>query len=76
MIATDIIKLGLVDNAFDACMLVSGDADFIPVMDLVRNSGKIAFSACTAKGYSYELRKAHGWFILDKEQIVKKCSKK
>jgi uncharacterized LabA/DUF88 family protein len=76
MIAIDIIKLGLVDKAFDAYILISGDADFIPVMDLLKNSGKTAFSACTAKGYSYELRKTHGWFILDKEQILKKCSKK
>lgn len=75
MIATDMIKIGVINNECDACILISGDADFIPVMDLVKAKGKAVFSACTVKGYSYELRKAHGWFILDKELLIKTCSK-
>ena len=32
MIASDMAKLCLLDEACDVCVLVSGDADFLPVM--------------------------------------------
>ncbi len=76
MISADMIKAALIDKACDACILISGDADFIPSMDLIKKSGKAVFSACTAKGYSFDLRNAHGWFILDKKLLKESCAKK
>lgn len=75
MIAVDMIKHGLIDSDCDACILISGDADFIPAMEMIKTGGKAVFSACTAKGYSFALRDAHGWFILDKKQLLDNCSK-
>lgn len=75
MIAVDMIDLGVIENKCDACILISGDADFISAMDLIKACKKEVFSASLAKGYSYELRMKHKWFILDKKFILNKCNK-
>ncbi len=75
-IAVDMIKNCLIDKECGVCILVSGDADFIPALDLIKLMGKEVFTASLAKGYSYELRSKHSWFILDKKLIIDKCLKK
>ena len=75
LIGVDMIKLCLFDKECDTCILLSGDADFIPAMDLVKNHGKKAVSAALAKGYSFDLRNKHGWFIIDKKRLLESCSK-
>ena len=71
MIAVDMINLSIIKNKCDYCILISGDADFIPAMDLIKKNGKTAVSAALAKGYSYELRDKHGWFILDRDLFLR-----
>ena len=51
------------------------DADFIPTLELLKNSGVWAATACPVKGYSYELRQKFPWFILDKDLLKNKCAK-
>ena len=75
MIAVDMINLSLIKKQYVYCILISGDADFIPAMDLIKKEGKTPLSAALYKGYSYELRQKHGWFILDRQLILDKCSK-
>ncbi|MFH1649558.1 MAG: NYN domain-containing protein [Candidatus Woesearchaeota archaeon] len=75
-IVVDMIRSALIDADCDVCILVSGDADFIPGMDLIKQKGKKVLSACLAKGYSYDLRQKHGWFILDKKKLIEHCTKK
>jgi len=75
MIAIDMVRAALIDRECDYCILVSGDADFIPAMDLIAAHGKQAVSAALAKGYSYELRRTHGWFIIDVKDIHNSCLK-
>ena len=75
IIAVDMINLSLIEKECDYCILISGDADFIPAMDLIKNGGKVPLSAALVKGYSYELRNKHGWFILDRQLVIDKCSK-
>ena len=76
LIAIDVMNLCLIKKECDACIIVSGDADFIPCMDILKSQGKWIATAMTAKGYSYELRKEHPYCILDKILLVDQCSKK
>jgi len=69
--AIDIIKDSLMDNRCDVCILISGDADFIPSLELVRNRKKEILTAMVPFGYSAELRSKFPFFILRRETLVK-----
>jgi len=73
MIAIEMIRHGIVLKDCQNMILVSGDADFVPCMDLLKSQGVNVMSACTAKGYSYELREKHKWFIIDKQDLLREC---
>lgn len=73
MIVVDMINLTLINNKCDCAILISGDADFIPAMDLIKAGGKKPVSAALYKGYSFELRQKHGFFILDRQKILDEC---
>lgn len=69
-IAIDMIRKALIENECDCCILVSGDADFIPAMELIKRKGKEVFSAFVPIGYSYELRKDFPYFFLGKNKLM------
>jgi uncharacterized LabA/DUF88 family protein len=71
-ISIDMINLCIFKKECNLCILISGDADFIPAMDLVKENGYDAVSAFLPFGYSNQLRQSHGWFILDRELLLKK----
>lgn len=73
MIAVDMIVSTLIKSDCGRAILVSGDADFIPAMDIIHSQGKKICSASVAKGYSFELRQKHEWFILDRDVLLKTC---
>ena len=75
MIATDMVSNTIINTQCDRAILISGDADFIPAMDLIKAHKKQICSASVAKGYSYELRQEHDWFILDRMLLLKHCTK-
>ena len=75
MIAVDMVHFAVIEPKCDKIILISGDADFIPAMDLVKSKGKEISSASVAKGYSYELRSKHEWFILDRMLLLENCAK-
>ena len=75
LISVDMIKCSIIDKECNACILISGDADLIPTLELLRSCGIWAATASTAKGYSYELRNQFPWFILDKNLLKDQCSK-
>ena len=54
--------------------MVSGDADFVPALDLVKNFGKEVLSVFVPRGYSNELRQKFSYFIL-KREYLSKCLK-
>ncbi len=54
-LATDLIK-GSYENLYDVAIIVSGDADFIPAINLVRKNGKKVINAFFPKSSSYQLR--------------------
>ncbi len=70
-IAVDMIKLCLMDSECDICLLISGDADFVPALNLIKEQKKEVLTAMVPSGYSSELRKNFPFFILRKETLLK-----
>jgi len=55
-------------------VLISGDADFVPAFNLIKQIGKEVLSCAVSRGYSNELRQKFPFLILTKE-ILNKCLK-
>ncbi len=75
MIATDMLYLCLLKNECDCCILISGDADFVPVIEIIKTNNKEVFSAFLLRGYAYELRNKFKFFILFRNTLVNNCLK-
>lgn len=54
-LATDLIK-GAYEDLYDVAVIVSGDADFIPAINLIKKKGKKVINAFFPKSSSYLLR--------------------
>ncbi len=63
LIATDMISLAF-RNAYDTAILVSGDSDFIPVIEEIQELGKRVENASFKRESSYNLRRICDDFIL------------
>ena len=72
-IAIDMIKETLQNN-LDCCILISGDADFVPALNLIKSLKKDVLSAFVPRGYSNEIRQKFPYLILTKE-VLNKCLK-
>lgn len=69
-IAIDMVKETIQDK-IDCCVLISGDADFVPAFDLIRGIKKDVLSVFIPRGYSNELRQKFSYLILKKEDLSK-----
>ena len=70
MIAADMIRETLVEKQCEVCILISGDADFIPVMEIIKEVGYEVIVSCPRAGFSNELRQGKfRYFILKKEDL-------
>ena len=74
-IAIDLVRKSIIEEECHACILISGDADFVPAMELVSNNGNEILSASVPFGYSNELRSKYPYFIIRKETLMK-CLKR
>lgn len=72
-IAIDMIKESILGD-IDCAVLISGDADFVPAFDLIKELKKDVLSSSVPRGYSNELRQKFPYLILDKK-ILSKCLK-
>ncbi|MBU4308199.1 MAG: NYN domain-containing protein [Nanoarchaeota archaeon] len=72
-IAIDMVK-GAIKENIDLAVLISGDADFVPAFNLIKEVGKDVLSCSVPRGYSNELRQKFPYLILKKE-ILNKCLK-
>lgn len=70
-VAIDMIKFSIIDNKCDSCILISGDTDFVPALDLIKKHNKEILTAMVPWGYSSELRQKFPYFILKKETLMK-----
>jgi len=73
MIAVDMIRKTLVKRECDVCVLVSGDADFIPLMELMKETGFDVLSCSVLMGYSVDLRDGTSKFLILKKEDVLNC---
>jgi len=64
MIVVDMIQLAL-KNEYDVGVLISGDADFIPALDLIKKNWKRVIVAFVSAGFSRELRQTQEYTYLD-----------
>ena len=72
-IAIDMVKEAIKGD-IDCVVLISGDADFVPAFNLIKEVGKDVLSCFVPRGYSNELRQKVSYLILKKE-ILNKCLK-
>lgn len=72
-IATEMVKEAI-QKEIDSIVLISGDADFVPALNLIREIGKEVLSCSVSRGYSNELRQNFPFFILKTERL-NKCLK-
>ena len=70
-IAIDMIRLSTIDNKCDMCILISGDTDFVPALEIIKKQGKEVLTSMVPWGYSSELRQKFPFFILKKETLMK-----
>jgi uncharacterized LabA/DUF88 family protein len=74
LIGIDMINFSTIRKDCGCCILISGDADFVPALDLLKAQGIEIFTASVAPGYSYEIRK-HPFWVLDKKILAERCIK-
>src|SRR3989344_2683207 len=69
-IAVDMIKKSVIEKACDVCVLISGDADFVPALKVVQEGGKEVLSTFVPFGYSFELRNEFPYLFLGRAKIM------
>ena len=75
LISTDMIRKSLVDKDCEVCILISGDSDFIPVMEIIKSSKKEAITCSVLKGYARELLQGKFRYLILKKEDLDKCLK-
>jgi len=76
LIASDIIRNTIIDKKCDVCILISGDADFIPVMEIIKDLKKEVITAMVLNGYARELMQGRFRFLILKDKdILDNCLK-
>ncbi|MFH0711865.1 MAG: NYN domain-containing protein [archaeon] len=73
LIASDMVKLCLLDGVCDVCVLISGDADFLPAMKLIKSHKKEVISVSISRGYSRDLRAGAFRYLVLKKDDLDKC---
>jgi uncharacterized LabA/DUF88 family protein len=69
-IGVDMLNLAVIENKCDVCVLISGDADFVPALEVLKNNKKEVLTAMTSLGYSRELIEKFPYFIIKNETIL------
>jgi uncharacterized LabA/DUF88 family protein len=72
-IAIDMVKEAI-QNKLDVAILLSGDSDFVPAFNLIKESGKEVLSCMIPFGYSNELRQKFPFYVLKRDDL-NKCLK-
>jgi uncharacterized LabA/DUF88 family protein len=69
-IAIDMIRKSIIEKKCDACVLISGDSDFIPALELIKKRRKEILTSMVPFGYSSELRKKFPFIVLKKNKLM------
>ena len=74
MITVDMIQRTIIDDACDCCVLVSGDADFIPAMQILKEKGYEAISCSVPDGHASELKEGKFRYLILKKKDLEDLS--
>jgi len=75
LISSDMIRKTLVDKECKVCILVSGDSDFIPVMEIIKKAGYEVIVCSPKTGFSNELRQGKFRYLILNKEDLGKCLK-
>ena len=75
MIASEMIRKTLVEKKCEVCILISGDADFIPAMQIIKDAGYEVIVCCPRYGFSNELRQGKFRYLVLSKEDLEKCLK-
>ena len=75
LIASDMIRKTLVEKECEACILISGDSDFIPSMQIIKDAGYEVIVCSPKQGFSNELRQGKFRYLILKKEDLDKCLK-
>lgn len=70
-IGVDMLNLSIINKKCDVCVLISGDADFVPALNILKEHKIEVLTAMTSKGYSRELIKDFPFFIIKNETLIR-----
>ena len=75
MIASEMVRKTLVEKTCEVCILISGDADFIPAIQIIKDAGYEAIACCPRYGFSNELRQGKFRYLVLKKEDLDNCLK-
>lgn len=75
LISSDMVRKTLVDRECNVCILISGDSDFIPVMEIIKKAGYEVIVCSPKTGFSNELRQGKFRYLILTKEDLDKCSK-
>jgi len=75
LIASDMIRKSLVEKECKVCILISGDADFVPSMQIIKNAGYEVIVCSPRDGFSNELRQGRFRYLILKTEDLADCVK-
>ena len=75
LIASDMIRKTLVEKECEVCILISGDADFVPSMQIIKDAGYEAIACSPKYGFSNELRQGKFRYLILKKEDINRCLK-
>jgi uncharacterized LabA/DUF88 family protein len=71
LLASEMISKSIIKNECDVCILISGDADFLPAMQIIKDSKKEVIVSSIYKGFSKKFREGKfRYLILKDEEII------
>lgn len=70
-IGIDMLNLSVIEKKCNVCVLVSGDADYVPALNIIKDKGIEVLTTMTSIGYSKELIDNFPFFILRKETLLR-----
>jgi len=73
LIASDMIRKTLIENKCKVSILISGDSDFIPCMQIIKNAGYEVIVCSPRQGFSNELRQGNFRYLIIKKEDMNKC---
>ncbi|MFQ5531404.1 MAG: NYN domain-containing protein [Candidatus Nanoarchaeia archaeon] len=73
LIASDMIRKSLVEKECEVCILISGDADFVPSMQIIKDAGYEAIVCSPREGFSNELRQGKFRYLILKKENLGNC---